>query len=138
MNNITVLGIDLAKNIFQLHGADQRGKKVFNKKVQRSRLINHVANLPPCLIGMEACGGSHYWARRFEEFGHTVKLMSPQFVKPYVKTNKNDAKDAEACCEAVTRTSMRFVPIKKVEQQDIQMLHRIRSRLVGNRTQLMN
>ena len=127
MRNVTTLGIDLAKNVFQLHGADERGKKVLTRRVQRSRLLQHIANLPPCLIGIEACGGSHYWARKFREFGHEVKMMSPQFVKPYVKSNKNDAADAEACCEAVTRSNMRFVPIKEVEQHDIQALHRVRS-----------
>ena len=138
MNNITTLGIDLAKNVFQLHGADARGKMVFKKRIQRSRLLTHIANLSPCLIGMEACGGSHYWARKFREFGHEVKMMSPQFVKPYVKSNKNDGNDAEACCEAVTRPTMRFVPIKEVSQQDILAIHRVRSRLLKQRTQLTN
>jgi len=138
MKDVTTLGIDLAKNVFQLHGADERGKKVLSRRVQRSRLLEHIANLPPCLIGMEACGGSHYWARKFREFGHEVKMMSPQFVKPYVKSNKNDAADAEACCEAVTRPTMRFVPIKEVAQQDVQALHRVRSRLMKQRTQLTN
>ena len=138
MKNATTLGIDLAKNVFQLHGADARGKKVLSRRVQRSKLLEHIANMPPCLIGMEACGGSHCWARKFREFGHTVKMMSPQFVKPYVKSNKNDAADAEACCEAVTRPTMRFVPIKEVAQQDVQALHRVRSRLIKQRTQLTN
>lgn len=138
MKDVTTLGVDLAKNIFQLHGVNNRENKVLTKRVQRHKLVEHIANLSPCLIGMEACGGSHYWARRFREFGHTVKLMSPQFVKPYVKTNKNDANDAEAICEAVGRPTMRFVPIKTVEQQDIKALHRVRSRLVGDKTQLMN
>ena len=96
------------------------------------------ANLPPCTVGLEACGGAHYWARRLTAVGHTVRLMAPQFVKPFVKSNKNDANDAEAICEAVARPSMRFVPPKSVEQQDIQLLHRVRSRLVGNRTQIAN
>jgi len=138
MKDITTLGIDLAKNVFQIHGADARGKKMLTKRVQRHKLVEHIANMSPCVIGMEACGGAHYWARRFKEFGHDVKLMSPQFVKPYVKSNKNDANDAEACCEAVTRPSMRFVPNKTVEQQDIQAMHRIRSRLIAQRTSLSN
>lgn len=136
--NITTLGIDLAKDVFQLHATDERGKVVLTKRVRRHKLANEVAKLPNCTIGMEACGGAHYWARRFQAMGHTVKLMSPQFVKPYVKSNKNDAHDAEACCEAVTRPSMRFVPIKQVVQQDMQAVHRVRSRLVGLRTQLTN
>ena len=135
--NIKVIGIDLAKNIFQIHGVDERGKVVLQKRVSRTKLAEVMANLPPCLVGMEACGGAHYWARKFISFGHTVKLMSPQYVKPYVKTNKNDA-DAEAICEAVSRPNMRFVPIKSEEQQDIQGLHRIRSRLVQERTALAN
>ena len=138
MNNVTVLGIDLAKDIFQLHGVDKDGKEVFSKKLRRNKLAAYVANFKPCLIGMEACGGSHYWSRCFRDFGHDVKMMSPQFVKPYVKGNKNDANDAQACCEAVTRPSMRFVPIKTIEQQDIQLLHRVRSRLISQRTALTN
>lgn len=138
MKNITVLGIDLAKDIFQLHGIDSKENKVLSRRLTRRKLVNFVANLPPCLIGMEACGGAHYWARKFKEFGHEVKLMSPQFVKPYVKTNKNDTADAEAIVEALTRPTMRFVGIKKVKEQDIQSLHRFRERLIKNRTQLTN
>ena len=136
--NITTLGIDLAKNVFQLHGVDAQGKVMLKKKLNRSGLSDFVAKLPNCLIGMEACGSSHYWARKFQSFGHTVKLMSPQFVKPYVKSNKNDEKDAEAICEAVTRPNMRFVQIKQLEQQDMQCLHRIRSQSIKNRTALTN
>lgn len=138
MNNVSVLGIDLAKSIFQIHGRDARGKKVFSKRISRQKLTSFVAKLPQCVIGMEACGGSNYWARRFTEMGHEVRLMSPQYVKPYVKTNKNDANDAEACAEAVTRPSMRFVPIKSPKQQDMQLLHRVRSRLIKQRIQLTN
>jgi transposase len=138
MKNITVLGIDLAKNSFQLHGINAEGKVALRKKVSRSQLSSFIANLPQCLIGMEACGGANFWAREFIGYGHDVKLISPQFVKPYVKSNKNDANDAEAICEAVTRPSMRFVPIKTLEQQDIQTIHRIRSRLVKEKTALMN
>lgn len=137
-NQIRVLGIDLAKNIFQLHGVNSKGQVILRKRLSRSKLAEFIANLPSCLIGMEACGGSHYWGRKFQSFGHNVKLMSPQYVKPYVKTNKNDTNDAEAICEAVSRPSMRFVPLKSLEQQDIQSLHRIRSRLMSERTALIN
>jgi transposase len=136
--NITTLGIDLAKNIFQLHGVNRHGKAVLTKRVTRARLRETVVNIPPCLIGMEACASAHYWAREFEELGHKVKLIAPQFVKPYVKSNKNDAQDAEAICEAVGRPNMRFVSVKTVAQQDIQAVHRIRERLVKTRTALVN
>lgn len=136
--NIKILGIDLAKNIFQLHGVDEKGKEVINKRLSRSQLPSFIANLPPCLIGMEACGGANYWARKFKSYGHDVKLMSPQYVKPYVKTNKNDANDAKGICEAVSRPSMHFVSSKSVEQQDIQSLHRIRSGFIQERTALVN
>jgi len=135
---ITTLGIDLAKNIFQLHGINERGKVVLSRKVSRTKLLEVITKLPCCLIGMEACSSSHYWAREFEKLGHTVRLMGAQFVKPYVKTNKNDMRDAEAICEAVTRPTMRFVPIKTVEQEDIQGLHRSRPLLMKNRTALIN
>lgn len=135
---IKILGIDIAKRVFQLHGVDCYGKAVFKKRVGREQLINVIANLPACLIGMESCSGSHYWARQFQLYGHKVKLMSPQYVKPYVKTNKNDANDAEAICEAVSRPSMRFVPIKNTAQQDIQSLHRYRQRIIQQRTALAN
>jgi transposase len=117
MKDLKVLGIDLAKNIFQLHGIDSKGKVLFRKRVKRENLAQFIINLPLCLIGMEACASAHYWARRFQAMGHEIKLMSPQFVKPYVKTNKNDFNDAEAIAEAVTRPNMRFVPIKIIEQQ---------------------
>ena len=136
--NITVLGIDLAKNSFQLHGVDEKGHRVLKKKLTRSKLVAFIAKLPPCLIGLEACGGAHHWVRVFSELGHTVKMIAPQFVKPYVKSNKNDAVDAEAICEAVQRPNMRFVPSKSIEQQDIQSVHRIRSLLVGRRTAQTN
>lgn len=133
-----VVGIDLAKSTFHLHGVDEKSKFVFKKRMSREKLIDFMANLSPCLVGMEACGGSHYLARKFQEFGHEVKMMAPQFVKPYVKSNKNDKVDAEAICEAVQRPNMRFVPIKSVEQQDMQSLHRARSLEVANRTALIN
>ena len=134
MSNIKVLGIDLAKDIFQLHGTDAKGHRVFSKRLSRGKLIEYMANTPPCLIGIEACGGAHYWARTFAAQGHTVKMMAPQFVKPYVKSNKNDARDAEAIAEAVTRPTMRFVPIKGIEQQDILLLHRARELAMKQRT----
>lgn len=135
---VKVIGIDLAKNVFQLHGVDQHGHIVLQKRLSRRKLAEFMAKLPPCLVGMEACGGAHYWARKFVSFGHEVRLMNPCFVKPYVKSNKNDFNDAEAICEAVARPNMRFVAMKSVEQQDIQMLHRIRSRLIQERTALIN
>ena len=106
---ITTIGIDLAKTVFQVHGVDERGKAVLRRRLKRHQVAKFMAKLPPCLIGMEACGSAHHWARKLQGFGHTVKLMSPQFVKPYVKSNKNDAADAEAICEAVTGPTMRFV-----------------------------
>jgi len=137
-NDIKVLGIDLAKSSFQLHGVDESGRTVLRKKLSRDKLMAFIANLSPCLIGLEACGGGHYWSRSFTNFGHTVRMIAPQFVKPYVKSNKNDAVDAEAICEAVQRPNMRFVPTKSIEQQDIQSIHRIRSLLVGRRTAQAN
>ena len=135
---ITTIGIDLAKEVFQIHGVDEHGKVVLRKQLRRSKMAEFFANLEPCLIGLEACGSSHHWARKLGSFGHTVKLMSPQFVKPYVKTNKHDMADAEAICEAVTRPNMRFVPIKNVEQQAILSVHRARQRLVKARTAQAN
>jgi transposase len=136
--HITTVGIDLAKLVFQVHGVNERGTPMLRKGFKRADLIKFFANLAPCLIGMEACGGAHFWARKLSEFGHTVKLMAPQFVKPYVKTNKNDARDAEAICEAVTRPNMRFVPIKNVEQQALIGLHRARQGFVSARTAQSN
>ena len=129
-----VLGTDIAKQVFHAVGMDERGKIVFRKRVSRHDLIPFLAKLPPVLIGVEACGGAHDWARRFRAHGHEVKLMAPQFVKPYVKSNKNDSRDAEAIAEAVTRPTRRFVPIKDVDQQDIPALHRGRERLISERT----
>ncbi len=136
--NITTIGIDLAKKVFQVHGVDEHGKACLKKQLKRAQVLPFFANLPPCLIGMEACGSAHYWARKLEKLGHTVKLMAPQFVKPYVKTNKNDAADAEAICEAVSRPSMRFVPIKTGEQQAVLSLHRAREGFVKARTAQAN
>ena len=131
---VKVLGIDLSKQSFEIHGVNESGQTVVSKQLSRSNLSAFVANLPPCLIGMEACGGANHWERVFTQVGHTVRMMAPQFVKPYVKSNKNDTLDTEAICEAVQRPSMRFVPAKSVEQQDIQSLHRIRSQAVSRRT----
>jgi transposase len=135
---ICTLGIDIAKSTFQLHGADSVGKAVLRKRLPRNKLAAFVANLPTCTVVMESCRGANFWARVFQGAGHTVKLISPQFVKPFVKTNKNDANDAQAIVEAASRPSMHFVPIKQVEQQDIQSIHRIRTRVVKNRTALIN
>ena len=123
--NITAVGIDLAKNVLQVHGVDARERVILRRQLRRDQVTAFFAKLPPCLIGMEACASAHYWGRTLERFGHTVRLMAPQFVKPYVKTNKNDVADAEAICEAVSRPNMRFVPIKSVEQQSILALHRV-------------
>ena len=131
---ITTIGIDLAKEMFQIHGADAHGKAVLRKQLRRSEMAKFFSNLEPCLIGMEACGSAHHWARKLGEFGHAVKLMAPQFVKPYVKTNKNDMADAEAICEAVSRPNMRFVPMKNIEQQAILSVHRARQGFVKART----
>ena len=135
---ITIVGIDLAKNVFQVHGVDERGKAVLKRQLKRHQVLGLFSNMPLCLIGMEACGGAHFWARRLQAQGHTVRLMAPQFVKPYVKGNKHDAADAEAICEAVSRPSMRFVPIKNIEQQVVLSLHRARQGFIGERTALAN
>jgi transposase len=132
------VGIDLAKNVFSLHGVDAAGKTVLRRTVRRDRLVETVASLSPCLIGMEACSGAHEWGRRFQAHGHTVKLMAPKFVAPYRKSDKNDGNDAEAVCEAVTRPSMRFVPVKSTEQQALLALHRVRQGFVVERTALIN
>jgi transposase len=135
---ITTIGIDLAKNVFQVHGVNQHGKAVLRKQLRRDQVAAFFANLPACLVGMEACSSAHHWARKLQALGHTVRLMAPQFVKPYVKSNKNDAADAEAICEAVARPSMRFVPIKNVEQQSVLALHRVRQGFVKARTAQAN
>ncbi|MFT5933991.1 MAG: transposase [Hydrogenophaga sp.] len=135
---ITTVGIDLAKNVFQVHGIDVHGKVLIKKQLRRDQMATFFVNLPPCLIGIEACGSAHHWARKLQSMGHTVRLMAPQFVKPYVKTNKNDAADAEAICEAVGRPNMRFVPIKNVEQQAVLALHRVRQGFVKARTAQAN
>jgi transposase len=136
--NVKRIGIDLAKQVFQIHGVDSHEQVVLRKRLKRDQMHRFFKDLPPCLIGMEACGGSHYWARVLMGYGHTVKLMACQFVKPYVKGGKNDANDAEAICEALSRPGMRFVAIKSEQQQAVQADHRIRSRLVKVRTALGN
>ena len=135
---ITTVGLDLAKRIFQLHAVDASGDVVVRKALRRSQVLPFFTKLPPCLIGMEACGTSHHWARELTELGHEVRLMPPAYVKPYVKRGKNDAMDAEAICEAVTRPTMRFVVMKSAEQQAALSLHRTRNLLVKQRTQLVN
>lgn len=135
---VTTVGLDLAKNVLQVHGVNAHGKVVLRKQLRRDQVAAFFANLPACLIGMEACGSAHHWARKLQALGHTVRLMAPQFVKPYVKSNKNDAADAEAICEAVGRPSMRFVPIKNVEQQSVLALHRARQGFVKARTAQAN
>jgi transposase len=138
MKEIHVLGVDIAKRVLHAVGMDETGTIVSRKQLSRPDLMPVMAQLPPVRIGMEACGGAHDWARRFREHGHEVKRMAPQFVKPYVKSNKNDSRDAEAIAEAVTRPTMRCVPTKDVDQQDIQALHRVRERLIGERTARVN
>lgn len=135
---ITTIGLDLAKDVFQVHGADARGKPLLRKQIKRDKLAAFFANLPPCLVGMEACASAHYWARKLQAQGHTVRIIAPQFVKPYVKGNKNDAADAEAICEAVTRPTMRFVPIKNIDQQAVLSLHCVRQGIVKARTAQAN
>jgi len=138
MEKVTTVGIDLAKSVFSLHGVDGAGRVVLKKTVRREQLLGVVAGQSPCLIGMEACSGAHEWARRFQELGHTVRLMAPKFVTPYRKSGKNDGNDAEAICEAVTRPSMRFVPVKSAEQQALLSLHRVRQGFVVERTAAIN
>ncbi|MEO9517704.1 MAG: IS110 family transposase [Paracoccaceae bacterium] len=132
------IGLDLAKYVFEVHAVDDDDQVVLRKTLRRDAVAQYFAELEPCIVGMEACCGSHYWARVLTDLGHEVRLISPQFVKPYVKSNKNDRNDAEAICEAVGRPSMRFVPPKSAEQLEIQAVHRIRQRVVANRTRLVN
>lgn len=136
--NVTRIGVDLAKNVFELYGVDESEQRVLGKTVRRGQLLATFAQLPPCLVGMEACGGAHYWARELRKLGHEPRLMAPQFVAPYRKNDKNDRNDAAAICEAVGRANMRFVPIKEVEQQAVLTLHRARALLVSERTALVN
>lgn len=138
MTHITRIGVDLAKHVFQLHGVDDRGHTIVRRRISRAQLHAFFAQLRPCLIGVEACGSAHYWARELRALGHDVRLIAPQFVAPYRKNDKNDGNDAEAICEAVGRPHMRFVPIKEVTQQAVLTVHRARQLLVGERTALVN
>ena len=136
--NITTIGLDLAKHVFQIHGVDGAGHVVVKRRLRRAQLVSYFASLPACLIGMEACATADFWARELRSLGHEVRLMPPQYVKAYVKRGKNDAADAAAICEAVTRPSMRFVPVKTEDQQSALLMHRARELLVRQRTQLIN
>ncbi|HTC04084.1 MAG TPA: IS110 family transposase [Xanthobacteraceae bacterium] len=138
MGEVSTIGLDIAKSVFQVHGGDVEGGVVIRKRVSRAKVLEFFGALPPCLIGIEACPSAHYWGRRLQELGHTVRLMPPSYVKAYLKRSKNDANDAAAICEAVTRPSMRFVPIKSEQQQSGLMLHRSRQLLVRQRTMLSN
>jgi transposase len=135
---VTRIGVDLAKQVFQVHGVDRHGNVVIRKQLTRGKMRGFFAQLPSCLIGIEACASAHFWARELSQFGHTVRLIAPQFVRPYRKNPKNDGNDAEAICEAVSRPNMRFVPVKSVAQQAVLTVHRARELLVGNRTALVN
>jgi transposase len=135
---IATVGLDLAKKVLQVHAVDLQGHMVVRKQLRRTDVLRYFATLEPCVIGMEACGSSHYWGRELAKLGHTVRLIAPQFVRPYVKSNKTDAADAEAICEAIQRPHMRFVPVKTQAQQTILSLHRARSGLVKSRTALAN
>lgn len=138
MNNVSVIGLDLAKTVFQVHAVDTNGSQVLCKQLKRKQVSKFFARLPPCLIGIEACGGAHYWYRVLSELGHTVRIMAPAFVKPYLKANKNDRNDAEAICEAVQRPTMRFVAPKTPEQQSVLHLHHSRQLLVRQRVAMNN
>ncbi len=138
MKDITTIGLDLAKNVFQVHGIDEGGDVVVRKQLRRAQVFGFFSGLSPCLIGLEACATAHYWARELRALGHDVRLMPPNYVRAYVKRNKNDAADAEAICEAVRRPAMRFVPVKTADQQATLMMHRARDLLVRQRTMLVN
>lgn len=138
MSEITTVGLDLAKNVFQLHGADAVGKAVLRRKLRRGQVLEFFAKLPPCLVAMEACAGAHFWGRELTRLGHDVRLIPPTYVKPFVKRQKNDAADAEAICEAIQRPSMRTVPIKSEETQAAASVFRVRELLIRQRTQSIN
>src|SRR3954466_14840763 len=138
MNQVSTVGLDLAKYIFQLHGADSAGAVVFRKKLRRGQLLAFLATLPPCTVAMEACGSAHYWGREIAKLGHTVKLIAPAYVKPFVKRQKNDMADAEAICEAAQRPTMRIVALKSEAKQASSVIFRTRDLLVGQRTQIIN
>jgi transposase len=138
MNQVSTVGLDLAKHIFQLHGADSAGAVVFRKKLRRGQVLAFLATLPPCTVAMEACGSAHYWGREIAKLGHTVRLIAPAYVKPFVKRQKNDMADAEAICEAAQRPTMRFVALKSANQQAAAVVFRTRDLLVRQRTQAIN
>lgn len=138
MPKISTVGLDLAKSVFQVHGADEAGRPVLRRRLRRSQLLGFFCGLDPCLVAMEACAGAHHFARELQDMGHEVRLIPPQYVRPFVKTNKNDAADAEAICEAAQRPTMRFAPVKSREQQSVLMIHRARDLLVRQRTMLIN
>ena len=138
MGEVSTIGLDIAKSVFQVHGVDADGAIVIRKRIGRAKLLEFFAALPPCVVGIEACPSAHHWSRKLRALGHTVRLMPPSYVKDYLKRSKNDANDAAAICEAVTRPSMRFVPIKSEQQQSGLMLHRSRQLLVRQRTMIAN
>ena len=138
MGEVSTIGLDIAKSVFQIHGVDADGAVVIRKRISRPKVLEFFAALPPCLVGIEACPSAHHWSRGLQALGHTVRLMPPSYVKAYLKRSKNDANDAAAICEAVTRPSMRFVPTKSEQQQSALMLHRSRQLLVRQRTMLSN
>lgn len=135
---VSVIGIDIAKSVFQIHGKDPGGSVMVRKRISRARFLNEVGKLPPCLVGLEAGSGAHHWARELIALGHDTRLMPPQYVRPHVKCNKHDAADAEACCEAVQRPDMRFIPVKSVEAQSTLLLHRVRDHFIRRRTGAIN
>jgi transposase len=138
MQTITTIGLDIAKSVFQVHGVDAAGEVVIRRQLKRRSVLAFFQKLPPCLVGIEACASSHHWSRELQALGHTVRLMPPAYVKPYVKRQKNDTADAEAICEAVTRANMRFVPTKTPEQQSCLMLHRTRHLFIRQQTAVIN
>jgi transposase len=138
MQSISTIGLDIAKSVFQVHGVDAVGQVVMRRQLRRRHVLTFFQKLPPCLVGIEACASSHHWSRELQALGHTVRLMPPAYVKPYVKRQKNDSTDAEAICEAVTRPNMRFVPTKTVERQSCLMLHRARRLFIRQQTAVIN
>jgi len=138
MQAVTTIGLDIAKSVFQVHSVDAAGQVIIRRQLKRRHVLAFFEKLPPCLVGIEACASSHHWSRELQALGHTVRLMPPSYVKPYVKRQKNDAADAEAICEAVTRANMRFVPTKTPEQQSGLMLHRTRHLFIRQQTSVIN
>jgi len=138
MSEVSTIGLDIAKNVFDAHGVDERGRALFSRKISRTKLLDFFAGQPRCVVALEACGGAHHWARELRDMGHDVRLIPPAYVKPFVKRHKNDAIDAEAICEAAQRPNMRFVAIKDEDQQASGMIFRTRDLLVRQRTQLIN